>query len=163
MRWSVGADACRGGLAIAVATLIACGRSPSTPSGGGSNGPTPIKSDSWVKLLGDTNPQDVSAAAVDTNGNVFAAGHACGRRVGAQYQDGSIDFGDGARPTLGECELFVAKYASSGALEWAYTDGEEGLRTEAHAIAILPSNHLVVAGKRGREMLLDELGAGRAG
>ena len=147
-------------LAFVAAGLIACGKTPATESSSGhGSSKQPSTGESWVRLLGDLNPQGANAVALDDAGNVFAAGYACGRRVGLKYADGSIDFGGGARSTVGECDLFVAKYAASGGLGWSYLEGEDGLMTRAHAIALLASAHVLVAGSRGREMLLDELGA----
>jgi hypothetical protein len=112
-----------------------------------------LPTETWVKRLGDGNTQGLQAVAVDPDGAVLAAGYSCG-----DGHSNAIDFGAGKRAIDGDCGLFAVKYAATGALLWAHTDGAADTRTKAYAIAPMPSGRVLVGGVAGLDLLLDELG-----
>ncbi|MBI5546868.1 MAG: hypothetical protein HY901_23545 [Deltaproteobacteria bacterium] len=89
---------------------------------------------SWAKGVGGTSSDEGEAVAVDNQGNVYVTG----------IFSESLDFGDGARTSAGEMDVFVVSYDAAGALRWVKTFGGPN---EDRGLA-LAVNHdtLVVAG-----------------
>lgn len=70
----------------------------------------------WVQTAGGTGSEEASSIAVDGSGNIYVAG----------YFQGSTAFGSTARTSLGNSDVFVAKYSTGGVLEWVEFAGGNG-------------------------------------
>jgi len=92
----------------------------------------------WAKQAGGVNSSaEGFGLAVDGSGNSHVTG----------YFDGTATFGPGQNlKAAGNYDLFVAKYNSSGALQWAKRAGGVGSSTDAYSIAVDGSGNSYVTG-----------------
>ncbi len=91
----------------------------------------------WGRVFGDGQEQFGRGVAVDANGDVLVHG----------YFTGAVDFGMGAKASLGSSDLFLAKLdpLTSGTTLWAKTFGNAGEQV-ARSIAVDSSDAIVVTG-----------------
>jgi hypothetical protein len=89
----------------------------------------------WARRFGDEKCQQAYAVAVDADDDVALAG--------VFY--GTIDFGQGALPSHGERDLFVAKLDPNGAVLWAHGFGGVGYQ-DATSVAFDQQGNVVVVG-----------------
>jgi hypothetical protein len=69
----------------------------------------------WSRNYGDTSNDFAYDVVTDQSGNIIITGGFAG----------SIDFGDGENASLGDYDMFLAKFGPGGVLEWADTYGAE--------------------------------------
>lgn len=110
-----------------------CVSAPGTPDAGAS--PRTNGAFAWAKRFGDVQYDQAFATAVDSSGNVFVAG---------SFQ-GTVDFGGGPLSSVGQSDVFLAKFARDGAYQWAQRLGGAG-DDLAYGLAINGSGDLVLAG-----------------
>ena len=84
----------------------------------------------WTKQLGSSSSDYAKGVAVDSSGNVYAAG----------YTNGGLD----GNTNSGSNDLFVVKYNSSGTKQWTKQLGTSGGR--AHGVAVDSSGNVYAAG-----------------
>ena len=84
----------------------------------------------WTKQLGSSSADYATGVAVDSSGNVYAAG----------YTNGDLD-GSNA----GGWDLFVVKYNSSGTKQWTQQLGSSG-GDGAYGVAVDSSGNVYAAG-----------------
>jgi hypothetical protein len=93
----------------------------------------------WDKQFGGVkgNPVNGYAVATDSSANVYAVGNFVG----------SVNFGSGTAVSSisGSQDVFLTKYSSSGAFQWAKHFGGSGYDSSA-AIAVDSNNNLLVVG-----------------
>jgi hypothetical protein len=99
----------------------------------------------WAKTVTTGGPSAYfSSIAVDSTGNVYAAGTA--------YGPGPYDFGNGAKVAAdaqGENYSLLVKYSPSGLAEWARSSEHRGATDsydEFNAVTVDSTNSLYVAG-----------------
>jgi hypothetical protein len=90
----------------------------------------------WSKGFGDIADQRATAVAVDSSGNIFAAGS-------FQY---AIDFGGGALMSVGMEDIFIAKLDEGGGHRWSRRFGSESPDI-VHAIAVDSVGNVVMTGR----------------
>ncbi len=89
----------------------------------------------WAKSAGGTGYDNGSALAVDGGGNVY---------VGGSFT-GSVSFGMTTLTCTGESDIYVAKYSSSGDLQWAKREGGVGSET-VRGVAVDNSGNIYTTG-----------------
>jgi hypothetical protein len=89
----------------------------------------------WQKTFGDASPQKAFAVAVDSAGNVIAAGDLAG----------SADFGGGVLTSAGQNDIFVVKFDPQGGHIWSKRFGGQG-NQHARGVAVNAAGDVVVAG-----------------
>lgn len=124
-------------LAPLVALLAACTAEPIAPPPPG--GPPPGGSAAVALRLGGFGLDRVTDVAADGSGNFYATG----------WFNGSVDFDPGSGlavlTSLGDTDIFLAKYTASGALVWARAVG--GFQADrATGVAVDASGGAVIAG-----------------
>jgi fibronectin type 3 domain-containing protein len=92
----------------------------------------------WSKTIGGAGYDQGNAIAADGSGNVFVTGY-----IGAA--SAGVDFGGGALVSAGSYDVFLAKYTSSGAFQWAKRFGGSGNDT-GMAVATDGSGNVYVTG-----------------
>jgi fibronectin type 3 domain-containing protein len=92
----------------------------------------------WSKTIGGAGYDQGNAIAADGSGNAFVTGY-----IGAS--SGGVDFGGGALVSAGLYDVFLAKYTSSGAFQWAKRFGGTGNDT-GMAVATDSSGNVYVTG-----------------
>jgi hypothetical protein len=75
--------------------------------------------------------------ATDAAGNVFVAG---------KFEEAGAIFGPFTLPCAGNHDIFVAKYNSSGVIQWIRSAGGPG-GDYAHAVCVDPSGNVIIAGE----------------
>lgn len=114
-----------------------------TSSSGGGQGGTPVVCDpdktdgplqSAKSFGGDLN-QAVSSVAVDAMGNYYAVGSF----------SGSMDLGAGPLTSAGKTDVFVAKWNSSGQLQWAKRFGNANDQN-VRGVAVDPQSNVYITG-----------------
>jgi len=92
----------------------------------------------WSKRMGSDGQDMANGVALDSNNNIVVVGTFMG----------TVDFGAGPMTSAGSSDIFVAKFAPSGALLWAKrfggTAGESCL-----AVALDAANNIVLTGGYG--------------
>jgi hypothetical protein len=92
----------------------------------------------WSKRFGNAFNEVAGGVAVDPAGNVTMAG--------SFENKGSISFGDkDDHVSLGEADVFVARFAGDGKLQWAKTYGGDRIDV-AYDLAVDPSGNSIVTG-----------------
>jgi hypothetical protein len=93
----------------------------------------------WSKQLGPNGAlTQVFGVAVDTSDNVYVSG---------SFGGGSVDFGSGSTVSpVGQRDIFVAKYNSSGAYQFAKTIGASLTMASARRIAVDKFGNTVIVG-----------------
>ena len=89
----------------------------------------------WVQSAGGTSDDSGNDIAVDRSGNVYVTG----------YYIGTATFGTTTKTSAGSNDLFVAKYNSSGALQWVQSAGGT-LSDAGNAITADGSGNVYVTG-----------------
>lgn len=93
----------------------------------------------WVRSAGGTGADYVSKVACDTNGNAFVVG----------FFTGTATFGVAPNTVTlvssGGLDCYLAKYSSSGVLQWAIKEGSTGM-DGANGVAVLNNGDVVVCG-----------------
>lgn len=89
----------------------------------------------WVQSAGGAGKDSVHAIAVDGGGNIYITG----------FYNGSATFNTTTITSLGDTDIFLAKYDASGALQWAKSAGGTGSDVGS-GIAIDGSNNIYVVG-----------------
>ncbi len=91
----------------------------------------------WVKQLGVATKETTGlAVAVDADGNSYVTG----------YTKGDLD-GEGAGTLTGTHDIFVAKYDTSGTLQWVKQLGATGCENYGNGIAVDQNGNCYVTGK----------------
>jgi uncharacterized protein (AIM24 family) len=92
---------------------------------------------SAITTAGRTNSltlgQDI---AVDASGNIYVTG----------TFTGTTNFGAVSKTATGTTDTFVAKYNSSGNLQWVQTEGEAGFTTDVQAMCLDNSGNVFITG-----------------
>lgn len=68
----------------------------------------------WGQRFGDASDQNCRSVAVDAADNVYIGG----------FFQGSVDFGGGSLASLGDRDIYIAKFNSSGAYQWSKRFGD---------------------------------------
>ena len=89
----------------------------------------------WVQSAGGTNADSGYSIAVDGSGNVYVTG----------YYYGTATFGATTTTSVGAGDIFVAKYNSSGTLQWVQSAGGTGTDI-GNSIAVDGSGNVYVTG-----------------
>jgi hypothetical protein len=89
----------------------------------------------WVQSAGGTSDDVGRGIAVDGSGNVYVTG----------WYFGTATFGTTTKTSAGLFDIFVAKYNSSGALQWVQSAGDTSI-DEGHGIAVDGSGGVYVTG-----------------
>ena len=96
----------------------------------------------WGFGIGAGNPDKVNDCAIDASGNVYLTGDFTG----------SVDFDPGTSTAAltslntGNADIFVAKYSTTGAYDWAFRIGSALTNETGHSIAV-NDEAIFVAGK----------------
>lgn len=90
----------------------------------------------WVVNGGGTSTDRGNAVACDANGNVYVTG----------FFNGTATFGTSSVTSAGSQDVFVAKYNSTGNLQWVISAGGAGADI-ANGIAIDNSGNVLIAGQ----------------
>ncbi len=98
--------------------------------------PQPNGEHLWSQRFGDENYQNSLSVAIDPAGNVVVVG---------EFQ-GTVDFGGGKLTSAGNCDIFVAKFNSSGSHLWSQRFGDAAGNQRDPQIAIDATGNVVVAG-----------------
>ena len=85
----------------------------------------------WTRLLGTAGSDSAWSVAVDGSGNVFISG----------FTDGNL----GGETNSGGTDAFLAKYNSSGTLQWTRLLGNATL-TYSYAVAVAASGNVYISG-----------------
>lgn len=85
----------------------------------------------WTRLLGSAGSDSAWSVAVDGSGNVYISG----------FTDGNL----GGETNSGGTDAFLAKYNSSGTLQWARLLGNATL-TYSYAVAVAASGNVYISG-----------------
>ena len=100
---------------------------------------TPPPSGGWLKIFGGTGVDVANAVAADASGNVIAAG----------FFNGTVNFGGTTLTSAGGGsvggDIYVVKYAPSGALLWVKAFGDTG-DDAANGLAIDRNGDVLVTG-----------------
>jgi hypothetical protein len=89
----------------------------------------------WGKRFGNASPQTGKALSVDAQGNVFL--------VGDFY--GQVDFGGGSMVSVGNTDIYAAKFDTNGNYLWAKRFGDVAGQTAA-AVAVDSAGNMVFTG-----------------
>ncbi len=89
----------------------------------------------WVKTAGGIGNESVTSIAIDGNGNLIVVGI---------YEDVTI-FENQTFPSVGEQDLFIAKYTSAGNLMWVKTAGGFG-KDKINSVAADDSGNIYITG-----------------
>jgi DNA primase len=94
----------------------------------------------WTKTVGGTGTDYVNSVAVDSSGNVYAAG----------YYSNTVDFDPGAgvdnHTSAGSIDAFFSKYDASGNYQWTKTWG--GTESDSsRSVTTNPSGNVYVSGQ----------------
>jgi hypothetical protein len=89
----------------------------------------------WGKRFGDSNIQNGNAVVLDGSGNVIIAG--------GFY--GTIDFGGGMLTSVGNSDVFVAKFSSAGQIIWSKAFGDSTLQI-AYLLSTDSAGNIFLAG-----------------
>jgi hypothetical protein len=89
----------------------------------------------WVQSAGGTGNEDGSGIVLDVSGNVYATG----------YYEGTSTFDGIGKTSQGNTDLFIAKYNSSGVVQWVQSEGGTG-HDISQAIAIDGNGKLYITG-----------------
>jgi hypothetical protein len=92
----------------------------------------------WAKTIGGTGSDAGTGVAVDGSGNVFVTGQ-------FDVSASGVDFGGGALFSAGAKDVFLVKYASSGAYVWSKRFGGSGFDLGG-PVAVDGSGNVIVAG-----------------
>jgi hypothetical protein len=90
----------------------------------------------WAKIFGDSSDQTALGIKTDAQNNVVVVGR----------MTGSADFGGGVLTSAGGNDLFVAKYAASGAHTWSKRVGDP-LEQWARAVATDGAGNIITVGR----------------
>ena len=85
----------------------------------------------WTRLLGTAGSDSAWAVAVDGSGNIYISG----------FTDGNL----GGETNSGGTDAFLAKYNSSGTLQWTRLLGNATL-TYSYAVAVAGSGNIYISG-----------------
>lgn len=89
----------------------------------------------WSKRCGGTGNDVSRGLAVNGSGDVVMVGHF----------SGSVDFGSGPLTSVGDTDIFVAKYSSTGGALWQRRGGGTGVDS-AYSVAVDGAGSTVTAG-----------------
>jgi uncharacterized protein (AIM24 family) len=89
----------------------------------------------WVQSAGGTSNDAATGIAVDASGNVYITG----------YFFVTATFGATSKTSAGGSDIFVAKYSSSGTLQWVQSAGGTS-SDDANGIAIDASGNVYITG-----------------
>ena len=89
----------------------------------------------WVRKAGGASYDEGRAVVVDASGNTFVAG----------FFQGTAAFGSTNVTSVGESDMFLAKYSSSGTLLWVRKAGGTDF-DEAHGLALDASGDVYLTG-----------------
>lgn len=136
------------GALVACLALLVVGQPPPAQAQAQAAMPSTEPSVEWAVSAGPATPQQEifheagSGVAVDTEGNATVTG----------TFRGAMTFGSGddevTLHAAGESGVFVARYHSDGALDWAVSLGGPGFDV-AHGVAVDPGGSVVVTGAFG--------------
>jgi uncharacterized protein (AIM24 family) len=90
---------------------------------------------SWVQTAGGTSFDNGDGVAVDASGSIFISGH---------FQ-GTADFNGTSKTSVGDSDIFVAKYNNSGTVQWVQTAGGTSLDSSSE-IALDTSGNVFITG-----------------
>ena len=90
---------------------------------------------SWAKSIGGTLYDDGNSVATDSSGNVYVIG----------YYRGTVTIGSITLTSAGDTDVFVAKYNTSGTVQWAKSIGGAS-SDRGHGIATDSSGNVYVTG-----------------
>lgn len=91
----------------------------------------------WAKSFGTTSWNEAYDITTDASQNVYIAGHF----------SGTINFGNGSLTSAGGSDIFVAKYSSTGILQWVQKAGSNDSNYEyGYGISLDASGNVYVAG-----------------
>jgi len=102
----------------------------------------------WGKQFGSDGDEACESVAIDNNGDVIIAGNYSVLTSAST----TVDFGGGpltAKPAVGDAYIFVAKLKGADGSFMAASGWGTGSRSDANALAIDPSNKIVLAGTIG--------------
>lgn len=91
----------------------------------------------WAKSFGTTGWNEAYDITTDASGNVYLTGHF----------SGTINFGNGVITSAGGSDIFIAKYNSSGIIQWVQKAGSNDSNYEyGYGIALDATGNVYVAG-----------------
>ncbi|OJJ21262.1 hypothetical protein BKI52_11905 [marine bacterium AO1-C] len=94
----------------------------------------------WVKTIQGSGNDQANALAIDASGNIYVTGH---------FQGTNVDFDPGAGTahlsSTGDYDIFIAKYDTNGAYQWAHGLGNSN-DEEGFDIVLDASNNVYVTG-----------------
>lgn len=97
----------------------------------------------WVKAIGnDSINNAVKDVAVDPSGNIYVSGYL----IGEVDFDRNNNINGDTLTSLGTIDAFIAKYDSSGTLQWVKNIGEENSSTLGYALDVDDDGNLFLAG-----------------
>lgn len=89
----------------------------------------------WSKIFGDANEQYPLDVAIDSKGNIVLLGTFSGK----------IDLGGGELESIGDNDLFLAKFDSDGQHLWSFGYGGPGVQALA-SMALDSADNIIIAG-----------------
>jgi hypothetical protein len=95
----------------------------------------PTGAHQWSKRFGSTSFNQGTSVDVDASDNVFVTG----------YFQGTVDFGGGPLVSLGQDDVFLAKFDANGAHKWSQRFGDTNY-DHAGAVAVDPAGNIVTTG-----------------
>lgn len=91
----------------------------------------------WVHSAGENGPDEGSGIAVDNSGNAFITG---------TFSGSKMMFDSVTVTGVGSTSFFIAKYDSSGTIQWARSSDGGNLYSEGRTVAVDESGNSYIAG-----------------